>query len=184
MVRMRTAIRGSLAVLAGAAATAISSGCNAADRRPLFGFNESAGPGSYRLQAKVGAPIRRMLVGWNQVQPAPGIWRWGPTDAEYRALLRVGLRPLFVAVAAPCWAHPSSPCAGSATEGTPPDPPYDGAWTQFIRRLARRYPKAAGIEIWNEENVQPQFLPYPNPARYTQLLKDAYRAVRCPTGCP
>jgi hypothetical protein len=143
-----------------------------------YGFNDPAGPGSYPLQAELGAPIRRMLVGWNRVQPTSGSWDWSQTDAEYADLLAAGLRPLLVALAPPCWAHPSDPCGAVDLGVTPQDPAYDGDWSQFVRRLVSRYPAAVGIEIWNEQNLAQGFLPTPDPARYTQLLEEAYRAIK------
>jgi hypothetical protein len=47
----------------------------------VIGFNESAGPASYPLQAEINAPVRRLLVGWNGVQPAAGRWDWSQIDA-------------------------------------------------------------------------------------------------------
>lgn len=144
----------------------------------MFGFNDAAGASSYALQERVGAPVRRILVGWNEVQPGPTTWTWGQTDAAYAGMLRAHLRPLFVLVAAPCWAHPRVPCDGGQTGAFGPDPAFDGAWAAFVRAVVVRYPRAVGIEVWNEENVPTEFLPYPSPARYTQLLKAAYRAVK------
>jgi hypothetical protein len=143
-----------------------------------YGFNDPAGPLSYRLQIGLGAPIRRTLVGWNQVQPHADSWNWVQSDATYAALLKAHLRPLLVALGPPCWTHPDRPCDSVDLGATPPDPAYDAAWSEFIRRLAARYPASAGIEIWNEENLGAAFLPTPDPARYTQLLKEAYRAVK------
>ena len=142
------------------------------------GFNDAAGPSSYPLQAKLGIPVRRMLVGWNQVQPTSDKWDWSQTDAGYSDLLADGLRPLLVAMAPPCWAHPSDPCDGVDLGITPQDPAYDGDWSEFLRRLASRYPDAVGIEIWNEQNLAQGFLPTPDPTRYTELLQDAYVAIK------
>lgn len=142
------------------------------------GFNETAGPDTYPLQAELGVPVRRMLVGWNQVQPTAGSWDWSQTDAEYEDLLAAGLRPLLVALAPPCWTHPGEPCGSQDLGVTPQDPGYDDAWSAFMSRLTTRYPAAVGIEIWNEQNLAQGFLPSPDPARYTQLLREAYTAVK------
>jgi polysaccharide biosynthesis protein PslG len=77
----------------------------------------------------------------------------------------------------PCWARPSIPCDDSSYTG-PPDPAYDPDWTEFVRNLAARYPKAIGIEIWNEPNLIQFFYPSIDPSRYTQLLKEAYTAIK------
>jgi hypothetical protein len=159
-------------------AASLAGGQGAPGHRVDFGFNDSAGVKSYPLQAELGVPVRRMLVGWNQVQPTSDVWDWSQTDAEYADLLAAGLRPLLVALAPPCWAHPSDPCAGVDLGVTPQDPAYDGGWSEFVRRLASRYPAAVGVEIWNEENLAQGFLPSPDPARFTQLLQEAYVAVK------
>lgn len=44
--------------------------------------------------------------------------------------------------------------------------------------LAERYPQAIGIKIWNEPNLVSMFWPRVDPVRYTQLLKEAYVAVK------
>jgi hypothetical protein len=44
-----------------------------------------------------------------------------------------------------------------------------GAWSEFIRCLAPRYPRAVGIEIWNEENLSAGFWPGANPVGYTRM---------------
>src|SRR3989442_1022252 len=44
--------------------------------------------------------------------------------------------------------------------------------------VAARYPQLAGIEIWNEPNMTWAWAPSPDPARYTQLLRLAYDAVK------
>lgn len=165
-------------LLAVGLAVSLAAGPGSSGHRVDYGFNDSAGPSSYPLQVELGVPVRRMLVGWNQVQPSFGVWDWSQTDTEYADLLAAGLRPLLVAMAPPCWAHPSDPCAGVDLGVTPQDPAYDGAWSEFVGRLASRYPAAVGIEIWNEENLAQGFLPTPDPARFTQLLQEAYVAVK------
>ncbi|HEY3728973.1 MAG TPA: hypothetical protein VGL51_17470 [Solirubrobacteraceae bacterium] len=164
-------------VLAVAVGTVVALG-QGPGRQLEYGFNDEAGWQSYRLQSELGAPVRRILVGWNQVQPTDGTWRWAQIDVIYAALLKAHLRPLLVALAPPCWSHPVEACGGANLGVTPQDVAYDRAWSEFIRRLTARYPAAVGIEIWNEENLAAGFLPRPDPVRYTQLLEEAYRAVK------
>jgi hypothetical protein len=142
-----------------------------------FGFNEDRSVSAYSLQAELGMPIRRFPVAWGDVEPHPGKWIWSSYDANYRAMRSDGLKPLVVAVGAPCWATSSvSRCQGGLRE--PPDSSHDRDWAEYVRRLAGRYPGAIGIEIWNEPNIVPYFRPYPNPVRYTALLKEGYAAVK------
>jgi hypothetical protein len=44
--------------------------------------------------------------------------------------------------------------------------------------LTRRYPRALAIEVWNEPNFGQFWGGRADPARYTDLLKQAYRAVK------
>jgi polysaccharide biosynthesis protein PslG len=143
----------------------------------LFGFNEDATVGSYSLQAELGMQIRRFPVAWGDVERAPGVWSWTRYDRDYRSMRASGLTPLLVAVGAPCWAGPSAAsCHGASPE--PPDPAHDREWAEYVRRLIQRYPDAAGLEVWNEPNIVPNFRPRPDPARYTQLLEAAYTAAK------
>jgi hypothetical protein len=143
-------------------------------QRTLYGFNEDPVPGSYALQAELAMPVRRFKVTWSTVEPSPGRWSFSQPDAEYRAIRAHGLRPLILAVGAPCWATASAtPCYGV------PDRSHDRAWAAYIRRIVERYGGGAvGLEVWNEPNAVRMFPPHPDPARYAALLEGAYRAAK------
>jgi hypothetical protein len=128
------------------------------------------------MQREVGATATRLFVGWAQAEPSPGQWQWQQFDQSYQQIVAGGLRPLVVAFAAPCWTTPNSGCG--AFTASPPDPAHDPQWVSFVQALAARYPKAIGIEIWSEPNLASNFWPHPDPARYTQLLKEGYGAVK------
>jgi hypothetical protein len=138
-----------------------------------FGFNDDPDPRFFALQESLNMPIRRVSVPWGAVEAAPGKWDWTQFDSIYSALVDAHLRPLIVAGSAPCWAHAETPCNPAA----PPAPSFDSAWAEYVRRLATRYPKIIGVEVWNEPNISPSFQPV-DPARYTALLKEAYTAVK------
>lgn len=144
---------------------------------PLVGFNTFSTPDTAAEQARLGATVSRMFVDWALVEPVDGAWAWAQPDAEYQAILARGIRPLIVADTAPCWARPSTSCLDPYFTG-PPDPGFDSDWTAFVHDLAVRYPEAAGIEVWNEPNLDQMFLPAADPARYTQLLKEAYTTIK------
>lgn len=166
-------------LLAGGGAAAVlaaTGGTAKAPPRPLVGFNTYINGLTVGLARRVGATVQRTFVPWSAVEAVRGTWSWGETDRQYAAARRAGIRPLLVALYAPCWARPSSGCAPQ-TNG-PPDPAFDADWRDFARRLAARYPRALGIEIWNEPNLRQVFTPDADPVRYTQLLKDAYQAVK------
>lgn len=142
-----------------------------------FGFNTYTSPRTIAEQKELGGSVSRLFVDWSLVQPAANQWSWQHTDSEYAAMVAAGLHPVVVAFTAPCWARPSTDCSNPNFTG-PPDRAYDGAWATFIRRLTARYPAAIGIEVWNEPNLDQYFLPRANPSRYTQLLHEAYVAVK------
>ncbi len=145
------------------------------DDRTIVGFNENPSPSGYRRQSELGADVRRMPVPWKDVEPVPGGFAWDQYDRIYRDIVSNGLRPLLVAYASPCWASPGTKCA--AVHDGPPDPAFDQFWSRYVRELAARYPEAVAVEVWNEQNFLPHFQPEVDPARYTELLKQAYRAV-------
>lgn len=118
-------------------------------------------------------PVRRFKVPWSSVEAQPGRWDFSAFDEIYRQMLADGLQPLTLAVGAPCWTRiPGGPCSGV------PSRAFDPAWSEYVRRLAARYPDAIGIEIWNEQNAVRMFPPRPDPQRYTELLDAAYHAVK------
>lgn len=142
---------------------------------PKFGFNDPEATNATQ-QARLGAPVRRLIVGWNQVQPRRNNWRWADVDSKYNAIRNAGLQPLIVPVAAPCWTAPSQKCRSDYY--MVPDRAFDSAWAAFNRALALRYPGAVGFEIWNEPNTLPGFGGRLDPARYVELLKLAYTAIK------
>jgi Glycosyl hydrolase catalytic core len=144
---------------------------------PLVGFNTFSTPDTVADQTQLGATVSRMFVDWSLVEPVPGAWAWEQPDAEYQAILTGGVKPLIVADTAPCWARPSTSCLDPYFTG-PPDPAYDSDWIAYLHDLVLRYPEAAGIEIWNEPNLDQLFVPAADPARYTELLKEAYTTIK------
>src|SRR3954451_21442029 len=75
------------------------------------GFNEDVTPTSIRLQAELGMPVVRFKVPWDAVEAQRGRWDFARYDALYDQMRAAGLRPLLLAVGAPCWAKtPGGPC--------------------------------------------------------------------------
>ncbi len=172
----RDAIRARWALVAvGLLLGSSPAGCGGGSDQPdtQFGFNEDIVPGSFELQADVGMPVIRFKVPWSSVEARPGHWRFSSFDSHYTRMRADGLHPLILAVGAPCWTgSPGDACSGV------PSPAFDPAWSEYVRRLAARYPDAVGIEVWNEPNAVRMFPPRPDPARYVELLNAAYRAVK------
>jgi hypothetical protein len=73
----------------------------------------------------------------------------------------------------PPWARPAGTAPGS--------PPSNlGDYAAFVRIAVQRYAQRGvhAYEIWNEPNVADFWAPGPDPARYAQLLRRAYAAVK------
>ncbi len=145
--------------------------------RTQFGFNEDPGPGSFELQATLAMPVRRFPVPWSSVQADPERWVWTRFDARYERALSLGLRPLLVAIGAPCWARATGPACEPGSAGVPAAG-LEPQWAEYVRRLAGRYPRALGVEVWNEPNITSLFPPAPDPVRFTTLLQAAHAAVK------
>jgi hypothetical protein len=146
-----------------------------AGRQPLlFGFNTYTTPTTVAKQVEMGATVTRLFVNWWDVEPQPGRWNWSSTDQQYQEILAGGLRPLIVVNGAPCWAEVS--CNLAFAE--PPTPSHDADWSAYVRAVTTRYPQAVAIEVWNEPNLASAFYPQVDPQRYTQLLSEAYTAVK------
>jgi hypothetical protein len=150
--------------------------CNHPVTRPpvQFGFMTYSSSATVAAERQEGATVTRLFVNWYQVEPQAGVWDWSRIDQAYQLAVAAGLRPLLVANAAPCWAQASC----NLLFGAPPDPAHDADWAAFISQLVRRYPLAIGVEVWNEPNLAGAFYPQADPARYTQLLEEAYKAIK------
>ncbi|MCW3040602.1 MAG: hypothetical protein JWM31_2507 [Solirubrobacterales bacterium] len=141
-----------------------------------FGFNAFVSAANVALQRTTGAKVIRMLAPWYTAEPYPGGWSWTEIDRQYRLAIDGGLRPLLVAIGSPCWARGSAACVPAVTG--PPDHAHDAQWREYTRRLAERYPEAAGIEIWNEPNLSVTFTPKADPERFAQLLALAHDGIK------
>lgn len=157
----------------------------ASDPRPLrVGFannavaQDVATPGeAAQLISGAGARIDRVQVEWATLEPAPGRYRFGRYDAIYRADLARGLRPLFILAYAPNWAG-NGACDGRISScHMGPGPGHFRDFARTAALLARRYPRLAGIEIWNEPNTPYFWAPRADPRAYAALLKRSFKAI-------
>ena len=208
-----TRARGAIASLAAVILAAAGAGCGgsspttrppdpaaaagpAATAAPVIGVAEpnawrrSPAPATARrIAAKVtslGAESQRFVVDWSIAEPAPPgpehRYRFEAFDQMYRADVARGIRPLLVVMNAPVWAaDPGAPRGSSANN--PPAASQLGDWAEFVGEVARRYPRVAGIEIWNEPNLAEFWgdgsaLVRPDPNRYAVLLEAGYDAVK------
>jgi hypothetical protein len=132
------------------------------------------------LSAWGGANVARVTFDWRWAEPSRNRYDFRDYDRIYWNYLSMGVRPLFTVLFAPSWALESGVrCDQYTTDCTyPPGRAYDGEWREILAILARRYPWAVGIEIWNEPNTLWFWAPRPDVRRYTDLLKQAYSAIK------
>ena len=123
----------------------------------------------------------KQQIEWFRFEPVKGQINWGPMDQIVNAANAKGIKVLFSIVKAPRWARP--PNTDFSVEG-PPANPQD--YADFVRAVASRYcgTSMQAIEVWNEQNLHYEWGNEPiDPARYMQLLKLAYQAIKqaCPS---
>ena len=116
----------------------------------------------------------RFDVNWNVIQyRGPDSYNWEPFDRVVRAIRARGMRVLAGILYTPPWAR----AAGSSSR----QPPVQlGDYATFVKTAVQRYSPMGvrAYEIWNEPNIAAFWSPGPEPARYAQLLKLAYAAVK------
>lgn len=148
---------------------------------PLFGVNEGWRqmlPQLDRLSGDFGAETARFQVSWTAVQRQPGEpFDWSFYDPTYAQMQRHGIDPVIFIMGAPCWATGDPQCTD--TDYTyPPDAGHLEDWGRFAAAVARHYPDAMAIEVWNEANARLFFHGGPQPTRYATLLKEAYTSIK------
>lgn len=145
----------------------------------------------------IGASVARVTASWGAVRKYHDAWFLDDLDNTYRAYVKAGIRPLFVASDSPrrftdlytSFDRDPASCYDEDNNDNTwalvcKDPPRDEsgpmhAFGQFVRLLATRYPLAAGIEIWNEPNLSVFWGNDPvSPSHYVSMLSYAYGWVR------
>jgi hypothetical protein len=139
-----------------------------------------------RLVADLGATSQRLVIDWSLAEPNPPgaghAYEFGAFDPMYDEDLQNGIRPLLVVLNAPRWAWEAGASEG-AFVNNPPAPDKLSDWAAFVSAVARRYPEALGIEVWNEPNLATFWGGgggdiRPDPVRYIELLRSSYDAVK------
>lgn len=153
---------------------------------PWVGFNDiSAISGAIpydtaaQAAANAGASSTRIIVDWSWIERQDDVFTWGVVDGTYWADLARGIRPLIGITGAPRWAwDPSASCPEGQFCAYPPGSDRYAEYRQMMRLLTARYPQAVGIEVGNEPNLGWAWAGGVDPRRYTELLKNAYGAVK------
>jgi hypothetical protein len=121
-----------------------------------------------------GAGWIRVGIYWASIQRrGPTSYDWAPFDRVVTAARRRGINVLGTIIYAPAWAR--APGAPSAA------PPADPAvFAAFASRAAAHFGRLGvhAYEIWNEPNITGFWAGGPDPARYTQLLRASYKAIK------
>jgi hypothetical protein len=183
MTRMRPGGAAAVAVCLALALAIVALSEVGKSRHPPFGFNDNAvtehvatPAQTAALLARIGARIDRVQVNWRSIEPSPGNFQLSVYDQIYAADLARGVKPLWIFAFAPQWAA-QAPCVASV-DLCPPAPAALGQAAAAAAELARRYPKAAGIEIWNEPNTPGFWFGGADPAAYTRLLIACNEAIK------
>jgi hypothetical protein len=158
----------------------------AANAAQWVGFNDLSSisgrvafPTAAQAADDAGATSTRAIVDWSWIEGSPGQYSWGMLDGMYWAAVDRGVRPLIGITGAPRWAWPTTATCPTTTHcAYPPGRAFDGAYQEVLKRLARRYPQAVAIQVGNEPNLSWAWAGGLDPARYTELLKLAYGAVK------
>ncbi|OBA74499.1 hypothetical protein A5633_20620 [Mycolicibacterium elephantis] len=123
--------------------------------------------------ARTGATWLRVFVDWSRAEPMPGAYDWGYLDHWIDGAVARGLKVLAMVSYSPEWAR----APGSYFSAPPVEP---ALFASFLTTLVKRYgDRVSSWEVWNEPNV-PLFFGYldDRAARYTELLKAAYPAIK------
>ena len=148
------------------------------------------------LHGQFGGSITRIGADWAGIQYYPNTAEGGrPWDYEtyldnqYLAYVKAGIRPILDIIHTPRrFTTRWNTSNGSAAPGcgptnicwAPPRSDVAGRLGVFAADLAKRYPLAAGIEVWNEPNLSNPFwgTDTPNPEYYASLLNIVHDAVK------
>lgn len=128
------------------------------------------------LQA-AGLTVVRFDVGWRWIEPTTKGSYDIPTLTKLDSLLNEmdarGIRPIIAVIETPAWARPEE-----TGIFTPPTDHQDYADVMGV--LARRYADRPNMvwEIWNEPNLKEFWVPAPDAAAYTDMLRRAYTAIK------
>jgi hypothetical protein len=153
---------------------------------PTFGFNDSwTQPGALAQIGRataIGAEVARYTIQWSGVEPSRDRYDWPVYDQVYANLVRHGVQPVLIVGYAPCWAQDNP--RDCSLVGSPSGDEID-EYAEFAAAVARRYPKAFAIEVWNEPNWSHFWAPKPDPLRYSRMVRAAADAVHATgTGVP
>lgn len=154
--------------------------------QPVLGYGEVFQPDQLDpdLLSGSGAEIGRRPLNWTAVEPQPDALDWSLYDQVASEMEAAGLRPLWVLTSAPCWAAADPDCEANQPSYAPAQRNF-ADFAAFAAAVAERYPDSAGIEVWNEPNLERFFIGSGGPAFYAHMLEQVSDAVEATgTGVP
>jgi hypothetical protein len=180
------ASRKTLFVLLFALAACVAASSAQASSGVRYGIQDDAwlefGPGTLdrRLATfkRLGVPLVRFTLRWNQVaprrpknptSPRDPAYDWRRPDRVLRGLRRHGLMPVLTLVGTPAWAN-----GGRAPSFAPPRP---RDFRRFATAVARRYPWIRYWLIWNEPNKRLWLRPTKARIYVHHLLNPGYEGI-------
>jgi|GEM_PF-1552329 len=140
--------------------------------------------------SKSNAKTIRDDFAWSTIESTHGKYNWSSSDNVMIYASQRNMDVLAMAGYTPGWAR--DPVCSSSGDKCQPSTAYESAYATFVKNIAERYGQNGAfwtanpaltyhsiiaIEIWNEPNIT-FWLPSPNPARYTALLKAGYNAIK------
>jgi hypothetical protein len=151
-----------------------------------YGIQDDAwlefGPGTLEQRLltfkRLGVPLVRFTVRWNQVaprqprdatSPRDRAYDWSRPDRVLRGLRRHGLTPVLTLVGTPTWAN-----SGRAPNFAPVRP---RDFRRFATAAARRYPWVRYWVIWNEPNKRLWLRPTRSRIYVEHVLNPGYEGI-------
>jgi hypothetical protein len=142
-----------------------------------FGLNDATSPQRLERSRALGSTVGRLFICWCDLEPQRGRYAFGLLDRIYADFRAHRIRPVLNVVGTPAWAE--ARCAAVPRPCLrPPDERHLRRWRELFRRLAARYPRLFGVEVWNEANLAHFWKPRADVRRYVRLLKAAYRGAK------
>jgi hypothetical protein len=134
------------------------------------------------LIASLGSPGKvsaRVTYYWSDIEPTKGNWQFAVYDDLVKRATNADI-PLLGILA---YAMKRVSVVAADMQGDPWAlsfcPPDDiEQFATFAGMVATRYPEVRYWEIWNEPNTTYFWRPSPDPARYVQLLRLSYDAIK------
>lgn len=118
---------------------------------------------------RAGVTSVRIDFGWKDIEPDhQGDYRWDKLDALVTEYQAAGFSVLLMLYWAPEWSSGTTAKNGVPSSGTD--------FGNLAGAVARRHPDLAGIELWNEPDIDTFWAG--TPAQFAQMAADAYTEAK------